>query len=192
MKRNNKHWMRLSIAMSLMFSVSILPQAAQAHPKSPGQTSYIQEVKKTQQKPETKKFSVNGKTKSVPHILMTPNNNAITYPKRIHDDWITYPDYIAEFEVLPEILDEDEAYDYLFAVLGNLKKYNLKKHIIETEDPEDFPSASDVEEWYFSYGKEKKGEFIPSKYFAVNEDGEIFEYNAEKDAWFILVMPYTK
>ncbi|MDO4792912.1 MAG: hypothetical protein Q3993_01925, partial [Filifactor alocis] len=117
-------------------------------------------------------------------------DNMMLYPQA-QDAPITYPDYIANVDVMPAIVDEEDAFDYLFSVLSNIPKYKLGKHRIQVEKHKDLPSASGAQEWYFAYGP-KKGKFTASKYFAVDKNGVIFEYNAKKNLWSPLVLAVKK
>lgn len=194
MKRNNKkNLVCLAMALGLFVSGGILPQTvhAQTQKSKNVEVTYAQKAKKQN---GTKNILVteNKKTKGVKYPLPI-YDKATTYPLPIYEEAITYPDYIAKVDVMPQIVDEDEAFDYLSNVLSKISKFKMGKYFIEVEDIQDFPTATtNQEEWYFAYGKELKGEFVPSKYFAVSEKGEIFEYSFEKDRWFILAVPYKK
>lgn len=194
MKRNNKkNLVCLAMALGLFVSGGILPQTvhAQTQKSKNVEVTYAQKAKKQN---GTKNILVteNKKTKGVKYPLPI-YDKATTYPLPIYEEAITYPDYIAKVDVMPQIVDEDEAFDYLSNVLSKISKFKMGKYFIEVEDIQDFPTATtNQEEWYFAYGKEVKGEFVPSKYFAVSEKGEIFEYSFEKDRWFILAVPYKK
>lgn len=216
MKRNNKkNLVCLAMALGLFVSGGILPQTvhAQTQKSKNVEVTYAQKAKKQN---GTKNILVteNKKTKGVKYPLpiydkattyplpiydkattypLPIYDKATTYPLPIYEEAITYPDYIAKVDVMPQIVDEDEAFDYLSNVLSKISKFKMGKYFIEVEDIQDFPTATtNQEEWYFAYGKEVKGEFVPSKYFAVSEKGEIFEYSFEKDRWFILAVPYKK
>lgn len=214
MKHNIKKALSISLVLTIVFSTSILPQVSHAQSTTKQKTtnktiSYSEFNKQNNPKKQNGRKNIlvikNKKTKinGVNYPDFIPQDNAITYPDRINDSWVTYPDipsedhitypeYLYPSDAMPLIIDEEDAYDYLYDVLSSIKRFNLNKNFIEIEEFEDFPFAGDVEEWYFSYGPEKNGVLIPTKYFAVNEEGDIFEYNFKTDSWSVLAVVYKK
>ena len=149
------------------------------------------EAKTNNQKSTLKKESVsyskdiksfNNKIKGTKNILVIKKDN----PKI---KGTVYPDYNVN-KIF--INDEEEAMDYLYDILDNLKGYDLTKNEIVHEDDYEFTPASDNEHWYFAYGKNIKGNFTPKKYIAVTDLGDILEYDIENDTWFTLKALYIK
>lgn len=204
----------LVMALTMLISASVLPgithaeKATKKQSKKTTVTTYQQTKKNSSKKINgTKNILViknnKKKTKAITYPDVIVKDQAITYPEvkkepgttyplEIEDkDYITYPEFLCPMNILPEIFDEDEAYEYLFDVLSGIKKYNMKKHVLEVEDPINWDSE-EATEWVFSYGKYIEEEFVPTKYFAVNENGDIFEYSFEDATWYLLAVPYIK
>lgn len=213
MKRNKKNLACLTLALGLVFSAGVLPYSAHALEKNDKrvEVSYTHKREKTQ-KQQGKKVNVSeskkvngvrkgnstGNSKSKDDWITYPEylgseDDRITYPEYpgSKDDWVTYPEYEGDAGETSAIIDKEEAYEYLSSILKDIPKYKLDKHRLKVEETKSFTSASGIREWYFAYGP-KKGKFVASKYFAIDENGLIFEYNAKKGTWSPLMIPLSK
>lgn len=214
MRQIGKKTVAASTALALVLFTSILSQTADAQvasKKSLEKTKVTYADKKRSSKAVkqagTKNIRIIKNKKAKVQAINYPDfiikDTKILLPNEVHPgDGVTFPDHFPEMSQeflpdylypmieLPEILDELDAFDYLYEVLNVLKQYDLNKNVLEMESPDDYSFADEESEWYFVYGPEKNGELIPKKYFAVNENGDIFEYNFEKAAWLLLAIPY--
>lgn len=170
MKHNIKKIIGLSMALAFVFSASVFSQTSYAHHFRSGN------IRKTAMAAAKKQITRQNGTKNILIIEKDdPKSDPITYPLEIPS---------------AEITKEADAYGCLFQTLSDTGRYDLVKNIIKVENSENYSFTGKNYEWYFSYGPKAKGEFVPEKFFAVNKNGDIFEYNFDKAAWFMLALTY--
>ncbi len=83
---------------------------------------------------------------------------------------------------------EREAMDYLGDELVRQKVLVEGTALVaEGEDTQD-----GVKKWFFAWGKNTAEKFTAERRFSVEESGKIMEYDAVKDEWYEMMIPYNE